>query len=297
MRLLISLLLLASFASAQTVDELVDRAIRATTGPKERLETMQELLKRENGDAALAKAGLDPRGDFEVVHMTVEVLLDSGRAGPHMAAICRLLLNAGHADKIKERIYRYAENLDNGRKLVARLSVLARGSDPEAREDIELQRAAVKALGVIPHRDAVEAIAAVWAGVKEPGIKAECEIQLRGVILAKDGADAVTILGERRYATWADLIREERAGQALRGGPLQAGDARGSLPRVQQGHLARKGRRRQARPRAGREQELRQEHRRVEVRGRTGQLPVNGDEVRPDRSGAGPRGGVGCDEP
>ncbi|MHC4452045.1 MAG: hypothetical protein ACYS0E_18215, partial [Planctomycetota bacterium] len=208
MRLLISLLLLASFASAQTVDELVDRAMHATTGPKERLETMQELLKREDGDVALAKAGLDPLRDSEVVHMTVEVLLDSGRAGPHMAAICRLLLNAGHADKIKERIYRYAEQLSNGRKLVSRLSVLARGSDPAAREDIELQRAAVKALGVVPHRDAVDAIAAVWAVAKEPGIKAECEIQLRGVVLAKNGEDAVAILGKRRYATWADLIRE-----------------------------------------------------------------------------------------
>ncbi|MHC4408560.1 MAG: hypothetical protein ACYS0F_06110, partial [Planctomycetota bacterium] len=216
MRLLISLLLLASFASAQTVDELVDRAMHATTGPKERLETMQELLKREDGDVALAKAGLDPLRDSEVVHMTVEVLLDSGRAGPHMAAICRLLLNAGHADKIKERIYRYAEQLSNGRKLVSRLSVLARGSDPAAREDIELQRAAVKALGVVPHRDAVDAIAAVWAVAKEPGIKAECEIQLRGVVLAKNGEDAVAILGKRRYATWADLIREVSGIQATR---------------------------------------------------------------------------------
>jgi len=209
MRPLAALLLLAALASAQSVDELVDRAMRATTGPRERLDTMQELLKREGGDDALARAGLDPLRDPEVVHATVEVLLWSGHAGPHMAAICRLLLNDRHREKVEERLYRYAESPEADRNLVNQLAGLARGEDPEAREDFELRRAAIKALGRIPHRDAVDVIASVWADKEvERGVAAECANQLAGVVPSTDGAAALEFLRERRYDTYADLIRK-----------------------------------------------------------------------------------------
>jgi len=209
MRPLLLLLLLAPFAPAQTVGELVDRAMRATTGPTERLETMEELLKREDGAAALAGAGLDPLRDPEVVHMTVEVLLGSGRAGPHMAGICRLLLSERHKVKVEERIYRHAEQAKAARELVTQLAPLARGSDEAARNDVELRRAAIKALGRVPHRDAVAVIASVW-GEKdlERGVAAECELQLDSVLLAGTGREAVTELDADRYATYTDLIKK-----------------------------------------------------------------------------------------
>ncbi|MEM8886142.1 MAG: HEAT repeat domain-containing protein, partial [Planctomycetota bacterium] len=195
-------------AAAQSVEELVDRAVRATTGPKERLETMQELVKREGGDAALAEAGLDPLRDPEVVHMTLEVLLDGGRVNDHVARVCRLLLNESHRPKVEERIYRYAEDLGRARELVGAIAPLARGELPEAKMDPTLQRAAVMALGRIPHRDALDVIIAAWSASKEPSMIATAQQQLKGVVRASTAEEARRYLDSRRYATYTDLMRE-----------------------------------------------------------------------------------------
>lgn len=207
MRTLFFLLILSSFSpslvTAQTVDELAEHAVRGTTGPMERLDTMKELLKRENGPAALAKLGLDPLRDPEVVHMTVAVLLDSAHAGAHMAEICRLLLKPRHALKVKRRISRHSENTQKARELVKTLAPLARGGDTPLD-----RRAAVIALGQIPIRDAVELIAIVWAQAKDAGVIDECRTQMDGVVIAADGVEAMEYLAERKFAKHADLMRE-----------------------------------------------------------------------------------------
>jgi len=205
MRRIVALLLLASFVQAQSVDQLVDQAVNATTGVKQRMALMEDLMKREGGDAALAQRALDPLRDPEVVHMAVEVLLDADRAGPFMATICKLMQSESHREKVAQRVSRYTEaNAQKGRVLVQQLSDLARNAEGG---DTDLRLAAIQLLGRIPLRAAVEEIAAVWKEAKDPGLRARCHVELSDLLGVDTGKAALAVLGARSYATYYDLLK------------------------------------------------------------------------------------------
>jgi len=208
MRRIVALLLLASFAQAQSVDQLVDQAVNATTGVKQRMALMEDLMKREGGDAALAQRALDPLRDPEVVHMAVEVLLDADRAGPFMATICKLMQSESHREKVAQRVSRYTwANATKGRALVQQLSDLARNAEGG---DTDLRLAAIQLLGRIPLRAAVEEIATVWNEAKDPGLRAQCRVELGDLLGVRTGKAALAALGAptRSYATYYDLLKE-----------------------------------------------------------------------------------------
>ncbi|MHC4953961.1 MAG: hypothetical protein ACYTGZ_08720 [Planctomycetota bacterium] len=202
MRVLIATLLLAAVASAQSIEDLVSEAVKSTTGPKERDALMTKLVEQPGGAAALAAAALDPLRDPEVVHAAVEILLGSGKSGPHVAAISRLLLSETHRAKVSQRIQEHVEKPEQGRKLVAQLAPLAKGGTGNDR------LAAIRALGRIPLRGAVEVIVLVWNQSDDAALKAACQEELDGVVEAADAPDATRFLAARAFASYYDLVRE-----------------------------------------------------------------------------------------
>jgi len=209
MRVAAVLLLLAAWAGAQTVDQIADQASRSTTGPKERLELMQQLMQREGGPAALARVALDKARDPEVVHTAVDVLLDEGLAAAHLARICALLLSDRHRAKVEERLYRYAQhNPVQGRELVSQLGHLAREPKGEPESALDGRLAAVRALGKIPLREAVEVMALIWSETGKGPVAARCAVELADVLEASSGDHALQLLAERGFASYTDLVKE-----------------------------------------------------------------------------------------
>jgi len=208
MRVVPALLLLTALAVAQSVEQIADEASRPGTGPKQRGELMQELMKLEGGPAALARVALDKARDPEVVHAAVEVLLDEGLAAEHLERICALLLSERHRKKVEERLYRYAQDHpEPARDLVQQLAILARDPNGDAEQALDRQLAAVRALGKIPLREAVEQIAIVWSG-SEGALAARCSVELKDVLEAVSGDHALQLLRERPFASYTDLVKE-----------------------------------------------------------------------------------------
>lgn len=208
MRIVALLLFLSSLAVAQGVDEVADQAARPNTSPRVRLELMQGLMKREGGPAALAAVALDPGRDPEVVHTAVEVLLDAGLGGDHLARICALLLSDRHRAKVEERLYRHTQqNPVQGRLLVAQLGHLAREPKGEPEAALDGRLAAIRALGKVPLREAVDVIALVWSE-SAGAIAARCSVELADVLDASSGDHAIQLLTERPFASYTDLVKE-----------------------------------------------------------------------------------------
>ena len=208
MRALVVLLLFTTLAGAQTVEEIADQASRPNTSPRERLDLMQRLMKLEGGPAALARVALDKARDPAVVHAAVDTLLEEGLGVAHLPRICALLLEERHRAQVEERLYRYAqEHPVEARELVTQLGHLAREPKGEPEAALDGQLAAVRALGKIPLRKAVEVIALVWSS-SEGALAARCDMELKDVLEASTGEEALRLLAERGFASYTDLVKE-----------------------------------------------------------------------------------------
>jgi HEAT repeat protein len=207
MKRMLFLLLAASLAAQQGAAE-VARALDPQTAPSERTRLLAEIAKTPEGRLELARRGLAPELDSEVVHAVVEVLLAGEEPGEHMEPICRLLLSPAHRAKVQQRIQRVAESPAIAKRLVERLTALARGGTPESAREPALRTATVRALGSVPARAAVESIVAVWSTDADPYVRDECRASVDGVIDAPTAAAAEAYLAERPYATYFDLVKE-----------------------------------------------------------------------------------------
>jgi len=183
---------------------------------------MQQLMKLEGGPEALARVALDKARDPAVVHAAVDTLLEEGLGAAHLSRICALLLEDRHREKVEERIYRYAQRHPlEARELVTQLGHLAREPTGEPEAALDGQLAAVRALGKIPLRQAVEVIALVWSK-SDGALAARCDVELKDVLEASTGAEAQRLLEERAFASYTDLVKEVSRKRAERVRKLQS---------------------------------------------------------------------------
>jgi len=213
LRALALVLLFAALARGQGEATLVDRVLSSKTSPSERLQAIDQLLQTDAGNEALARAGLDPANDPEIVHAVVDRFLATGKFSKALGRIC-LLLDDAHgetASKVRVRIERASEDPRVAPDLRDRLRRLAEARDPESANDPALRVAAVRALGRVPHRDALVAIVSVWLRDASPEVRAECEKVIGDVLPVATAEDAWAYLA--RYPDWsyADLLRDGNA--------------------------------------------------------------------------------------
>ncbi len=212
MRTLSVVLLLTLCLSARDGDPRVERALKVETGPKERVELLDRIAATDRGAKALATQGLQPDLDPEVVHAVVGALVRSGRHTSHLEAIVRLVGVKKHRRRV---LYRLQEAVDGpkGKELVGDLDEMARGITAAAGKEEALRIAAVRVLGRMPRRRALETIVGVWGRVGEtPAVRAECRQVLRGVLDAATAEEAVAYLRRSPFHSYFDILRERMLG-------------------------------------------------------------------------------------
>ena len=182
---LLILPLLALVAHAQGVDGWITQALDPRMEPSERLRLLDQVIN-EGGIGLLAKRGLDPELDAEVIHAVVGKLFATGNGVTHVEGIIRLLLTDDKSlrTKIARRIEQFAE-------IPKQADALRRALDPIAAAEIthrshkdpQLRIAAVRALRQIPARAAVQLIVNAWLRDKDATVQAECKRALRDVLV------------------------------------------------------------------------------------------------------------------
>jgi hypothetical protein len=199
------LLLLSASLLAQSVEESVEVALNPTTDPNKRLDMLPEIIKTPEGEALLAARGLEPGLDPEVVHAVVDALFDAGKADAHIERIGLLLMSQSAAvrGKVGGRIEADVRNPERGVALTQLLAAIA-----EKSEAPRTRRAAVRALGRIPHRAALGAIVNTWLRDSDPEIREECREQSKGVLLARTARQAAKALETfESWVTYYDILR------------------------------------------------------------------------------------------
>ncbi len=180
-KILLVLPLIALVAYGQGVEGWITQALDPRLGPIKRLELLDKIIKAGGVDA-LARRGLKPDLDAEVVHQVVDKLFATDNAVAYIEPISRLLLsdNATLREKIARRIEEAAEEPATATKLQEALDLIA---NPEvtytAHKDAQLRIAAVRALRQIPQRAAVRSIVNAWQGDEDEAVQAECKVALR----------------------------------------------------------------------------------------------------------------------
>ncbi len=214
-RALLPLLVLAATARAQGVEVLLDKLLSAKTAPSERTSVIDALLQTDAGIDAVGKQCLDPAREEEIVHLAVERMLATGKYGRWLGRIC-LLLDAGEPEtslglKVRTRFEKSAEDAKVGSELRRRLRELAEGLAPDSGGDAKVRAAAVRALALVPHREAVAAIVAVWQKDAAPEVRDECRRTTENVLPVATAEEAIAFLAARATWSYADLIRYTNA--------------------------------------------------------------------------------------
>ncbi|MGQ0613418.1 MAG: hypothetical protein ACT4PV_06760 [Planctomycetaceae bacterium] len=210
-RALLPLLFLAATARAQGVEVLVDKLLSGKTAPSERVSVIDALLQTDAGIDAVGKQCLDPTREEEIVHLAVERMLATGKSGRWLGRIC-LLLDAGETEtslgaKVRTRVEKSAEDPKVGQDLRRRLRELAEGLAPDSGGDAKVRAAAVRALALAPHREAVVAIVQVWQRDAAPEVRDECRRATENVLPVATAEEASLFLSARATWSYADLIR------------------------------------------------------------------------------------------
>ena len=202
------LLLAASVAFGQGLEQRVDQVLRAETAPRQRLDLIKALVAEENGAAELVRRGLVATQTGEVTHAIAEALISADRHLDHLAPLSRLLLDDKHRGRIGRRIAAAGELPSSRRRLVERLAALAEGTDAAASGKVEMRRAGIRALAVIAWRPALEALVQAWGKDASGPLADDFRAAVLPVLGVDDARSAARVLADRPFATYADLLRE-----------------------------------------------------------------------------------------
>jgi len=208
MRTLFFVLFLAVSLSAQGADPRLDRALEVETDPRERIELLDGIVTTDGGAKVLAERGL--RADLapEVVHAVVGALVRSGRHVAHLERIVRLLDDEKHRRRVLHRLQEASDG-PQGAELVEELGKMARGITAAADKEVALRTAAVRALGQVPRRRALELIVEVWQRADEaPAVRAECREAVGDVLATETADEAAARLRANPFHGYHDFERE-----------------------------------------------------------------------------------------
>ena len=206
-KILLVLPLLAFVAYGQGVDGWITQALDKRLGPIKRLELLDQIIKAGGVDA-LARRGLDPNLDAEVVHAVVDKLFATDNAVAYIEPIIRLLLSDNEAlrEKIARRIQQAAEEPATAKKLQDPLDKIANAEvTDKAHKDAQLRIAAVRALRQIPQRKAVRSIVNAWQHDEDETVQAECKTALANVLVPRTAEAANAYLNDNSHLTYRDL--------------------------------------------------------------------------------------------
>ena len=212
-RFLPLLLFITPLVHAQALDALVAEALRPDASPEARIAGLKQIVNQPGGvEALVAKGGLDPAGDVEVVHAVVDILIRNDRHLDQIEHICLLLASDNEVlwRKVARRILREGEDSAAAAAMVERLRDLALGVSAGASTEYRIRLGAVRALARIPLRGAVDLIVEAWeteTKSKTPAkpVLDECPRALANVVPVLSPERARRYLARRPGATYWDL--------------------------------------------------------------------------------------------
>ncbi|MCZ6787988.1 MAG: hypothetical protein O7E54_12580 [Planctomycetota bacterium] len=201
-RCLILVLLLTPLASAdEVIDALVAKIVSDKPAPQERLDLIDQVLgMKDGGPDALAKEGLKPELDTEILHAVVAGFLKTGKYNGHLPRICALLVvpdKPALTQKVKGRFRQYGNHA-----LRSKLKSLALLD-----KDSVVRRDAVTGLDCIEHRDALDAIVEVWETDKDTSVRARCRQSVERILAVDNPRAARHLLQSRPLDSYNDFLK------------------------------------------------------------------------------------------
>ncbi|MEE8106825.1 MAG: hypothetical protein V3T86_14930, partial [Planctomycetota bacterium] len=213
------LLICATTLAQEDLGLLVERIFLKKTRPSDRIALITQVLETDRGPDALAERLLDDKLDEEVLNAVVEGYFRTRKYNGHLGRICQLLLveDAKREDmvlKVRNLFRSFGVDPTVGPELRMQLRFWALGDKEATKDDPVLRRAAVKALGAIEHREALEAIVAVWIKEEQSkdggAVTAACRDAVAGVIPHNEAsvAQAYLEMPPNHTYSYSDFVRQ-----------------------------------------------------------------------------------------